>query len=214
MEETLQEIKASFQNLPSHIRDVISHAAWKPRIEELALKYSLTEEQKNALTTEVLLILVAIVPEDELAENIKNELAVSSILAEQLSEEIGERIFSWIQKLYTEKEKSLLTQNTSHSQENTLDIPPPNLPGEVIEEEENEFVAKPTPIQDQVKDFFAPKEVEVPVVAAAPSSFIRPIETPLEEPAPQKPQSFISQKLSQPTAPQKYTADPYREPIE
>jgi len=217
MEEVLKELKESLKDLPSHIREVVTHAPWQDRIEELALKYSLTEEQKTALFTEVLLVLTAIAPEEELAESIESELQVSGILAEQLTEEIGERIFSWIQRLYTEKE-NVTTKSTSL--ENALDIPPVNLPSEVMEEEFG--VVKSVPLQDQVNDFFAPAQM----MEQAPEPPVKPepvyIPQVPEMSTVSQPQSFIANKLTQPTVfaqqeekpPVKYTADPYREPIE
>lgn len=231
MEEALQEIKESLGTLPSHIREVVTQTQWEPKIEELALKYSLTEGQKKALFTEVLLVLVAINPEEDLMENIENEVGVSGILAEQLTEEVGERIFTWIHKLYTEKEKNIKEQPLKESTLNTLDIPPPNLPGEVVEESAEEkvpVVVSTTPtatlLRDEVKDFFAqptqqenltPQETPVP----QQPTFTPPIEQPF---VPQSPRSFITQKLTQPSTlstppvdiPKTYSVDPYREPLD
>lgn len=207
MENEEQIIKDVYKTLSDDVKNIISSSEWLKRVREIGQKYSLTEEQINSLGYEILFTFLELQSPDLLNETIEEELDISSILAEQIVEEVEERIFAWAMKKIEPKEVGSA---------NTLDIPPPNLPGEVIGEEggENDFIVKPTPIQDQVKDFFTPKATEEPVVAAAPSSLIRPIETPIEEPTPQRPQSFISQKLSQPTAPQKYTADPYREPLE
>lgn len=215
------DIKEYLEKLPPVVQKSIGSSEWKRKILDIGNKYSLQEDQIENLEVEALLVAIGVESDQEMIENIKRELDISDILAEQLTEDVNQRIYKWIYKQWspeeTKTEEGIAEQNTIKPESNSihpLDIPPPNLPGEVIAEEENEFVGKPTPIQDQVKDFFAPKVVEEPVAAAAPSSFIRPIRTPIEESTPQKPQSFISQKLSQPTTPQKYTADPYREPIE
>lgn len=225
MEEALQEIKESLKTLPSHIREVVTQTKWAPKIDELALKYSLTDDQKRALFTEVLLVLVAINPEEDIVENIENELGVSGILAEQLAEEVGERIFSWIYKLYTEKENAMhQTKN-----QNSLDIPPPNLPGEIIEEEISQ-PTQPEPLfahadtqthEEAVKEFFTtPKEdmVKAEKPLETPPSFTPAMEKPF---VPQTPRSFIAQKLSQPSTlatppntPKTYPVDPYREPLD
>lgn len=213
MEEALNEIRESLQTLPSHIREVITHTPWKPKITEIALKYSLTEEQEKSLFMEVLLVLVAILPEEELAENIENELGVSGILAEQLTEEIRDRIFLWIQKLYTEKEKVLVKKITSNTEGNILDIPPPNLPGEIIGEEESPtntqevtletpqeqapaYISTPeaalvtppvqphTSLQEQAKDFFAPQTPQAsPTFSFQPN----PPQQPISSTAPRTP---------------------------
>jgi len=218
MEETLQEIKTSFHTLPSHIRDAIVRVDWVTKIEELALKYSLNDAQKNGLITEVLLVLTAITPEEELAENIKNELEVSSILAEQITEEIGERIFSWIQKLYTPKENDILKQPVPHTETNTLDIPPINLPGEVIEESTPDTLISTEYAQDTAHSSMTNRPEEQPYIPLK-NQDDRPT-TQLQD-TPRR-QSFISNKLNQPTnqttsnqdIAKKYTIDPYREPIE
>ncbi|MEY4602233.1 MAG: hypothetical protein RL292_174 [Candidatus Parcubacteria bacterium] len=217
------DIQIYLQNLPPTIQKCIGSAEWKVKIVEIGKKYSLQPAQISNLEMETLLVAIGVESDQEMVENIKSELDISDILAEQLAEDVNQRIYKWIYKQLSsavaseEKDVETNQHDLEINEVNALDVPPPNLPGEVmgeVEEKRNEFVVKPMPIQDQVKDFFAPKEVEVPVVTAAPNSFIRPMETPPEKPIPQKPQSFISQKLSQPTAPQKYTADPYREPIE
>ncbi len=221
MEEALQEIKESLKTLPSHIREVVTQTNWEPKIEELALKYSLTNEQKRALFIEVLLVLVAINPEEEIVENIENELGVSTILAEQLAEEVGERVFSWIYKLYTEKAEQHTHNGAPKQPINTLDTPPPNLPGEIIEDlplppvDQEPLFAKTQqrPLRDTVADFFAkPEPIETPV--------IEPTSLPKPESA-NTTSTFISKKLSQPSTistpsrtPQSYTVDPYREPVE
>ncbi len=221
MEEALQEIKESLKTLPSHIREVVTQTNWEPKIEELALKYSLTNEQKCALFIEVLLVLVAINPEEEIVENIENELGVSTILAEQLAEEVGERVFSWIYKLYTEKAEQPTRNIASKPPINTLDTPPPNLPGEIIEDhplppvDSEPLFAKTQqrPLRDTVADFFAkPETIETTVT--------EPTTLPKPEPTNTTP-TFISKKLSQPSTistqartPQSYTVDPYREPVE
>jgi hypothetical protein len=225
MQEALKELKISLETLPSHIRDVVVHTSWEAKIKELALKYSLTEEQESLLFTEVLLVLTAVSSEEELAENIENELGVSGILAEQLAEEIGQRIFSWIQRLYTEKEKSLTTE----AEKENLDIPPINLPGEVIEESPSSWLPSskeksPSILQDQVNSFFAPTPATEPAIEVKPEPISIP-QTPITPPVqtPPQPQSFIANKLTQPIKiepkapieiPKTYSVDPYREPIE
>lgn len=197
MENEEQIIKDAYKTLSGDVKNIISSSEWLKRVREIGQKYSLTVEQIDSLGYEILFTFLNLQSPDLLNETIEEELDISSILAEQIVEEIEERIFAWAMKKIEPKEVESI---------NALDIPPPNLPGEVIreEEEESEFRVKSTPLQDQVKDFFTP----------APRNPIQPIEVPIEEPVPQKPQSFIAQKLTQPTAPQKYTADPYREPFE
>lgn len=226
MEEITQALKESLKDLPSHIREVIIHTPWQEKVDELALKYSLTEEQKSALFTEVLLVLTATTSEENLLENIKNEVGVSNILAEQLTEEIGDRIFSWVQKIYTEKEKMA---SESTFLENTLDIPPPNLPSEDLAEEAPVLWTKQEPLaqlqetthtilEEQVTPPTPPQHQETYSFKADITPKPEP-DTVITPPTPRT--SFIENKLSQPVKPaspvappQSYVSDPYREPLE
>lgn len=215
------DIKEYLEKLPLAVQKSIGSSEWKQKILDIGNKYSLQEDQIENLEVETLLVAIGVESDQEMIENIKRELDISDILAEQLVEDVNQRIYKWIYKQWSPEETKIKesiegpsTIRLESDPINTLDIPPVNLPGEVIEEE---FKVKSVPIQDQVKDFFAPavSNMQEPVITpVVPSNPIHPIELPIEEPVPQKPQSFISQKLSQPTAPQKYTADPYREPIE
>ncbi|MHB1316599.1 MAG: hypothetical protein ACYCZW_01945 [Minisyncoccota bacterium] len=244
MDNLSYEIKKAFNELPLEIRELIKHSSWESKLREISLKYSLTENQTDTLSFEVLLVLLAISSEEDLSENIKTELGVSGILAEQLTEEINQRIFSWIEKQYSEKENKHI---------NSLDIPPVNLPGEVVEdipesmteytEKNNEIIEEkyiapentndtienlqtpePVLLRDEVTDFFAPTQTvqEKPQINI-PSLETQTVPENLVPPIKQTAPSFISNKLTQSTNPQintnqqipkKYNVDPYREPIE
>lgn len=221
LNKEIESIIEFTKNIPEEIRKIIISTEWLKRVKELRAKYSLTEEQTAALIIEILLIIAEITSPEDLAQNIENEADVSQILAEQLAEEVGERIFSWIHKLYTEKDpQHSPTLSLTQQPVNTLDIPPSNLPGEVIGDEESGSIPSPEPLfaktqqrplRDTVADFFAkPETTEAPLVEP----------TPAPKPEPTTPPSFISKKLSQPSTaptqprtPQSYTVDPYREPL-
>ena len=227
------DIQIYLQNLPPVVQKCIGSAEWKVKIMEIGKKYSLQPAQINNLEMETLLVSIGVESDQEMMENVKKELDISDILAEQLVEDVNQRIYKWIYKQWspeeTKTEDGIAEQNTIKPESNSihpLDIPPPNLPGEVIEESSNSWIPKTVPaapekthsiLQDQVNNFFAPAATVVePKVEMRSEPTVIP-QSPFITPAvqnPSKPQSFISQKLSQPTAPQKYTADPYREPIE
>ena len=217
MENEEQIIKDAYKTLSDDVKNIIGSSEWLKRVREIGQKYSLTIEQIDSLGYEILFTFLNLQSPDLLNETIEEELDISSILAEQIVEEIEERIFAWAMKKIEPKQIEDV---------NTLDIPPVNLPGEVIEESTNSWMPKTVPttpekthsmLQDQVNSFFAPASA-----AAEPKVEMRPEPTVIPKASfippvvqtPPRPQSFISQKLSQPTAPQKYTADPYREPIE
>ncbi len=214
------DIKEYLEKLPPAVQKSIKSSEWKQKILDIGNKYSLQPDQIDNLEVEALLVAIGVESDEEMILNIERELDISEVLAEQLTEDVNQRVYKWIYKQLSSEptlqekvpEPNIPEKEPEHA--NTLDVPPANLPGEVIEDE---IKVKPVAIQDQVKDFFAPGPTIVSETAGAPfvpSSPIHPIEAPIEEPVPQKPQSFIAQKLAQPTAPQKYSADPYREPIE
>lgn len=221
------DIQAYLQNLPPVVQKCIGSAEWKVKIMEIGKKYSLQPAQIKNLEMETLLVALGIESDQEMIENIKRELDISDILAEQLTEDVNQRIYKWIYRQWspeeTKIEESAEGLSATKPESNSIhpfDVPPVNLPGEVIGDalEEEPAEKSHSLLRDQVNDFFAPpttSSIQEPVnTPVAPSGIIRPIETPLEEPVPQKPQSFIAQKLAELTAPQKYTTDPYREPLE
>ncbi len=211
MENEEQILKDAYKALPYDIKSIIGSSEWLKRVKEIAQKYSLSEDQINSLGYEILFTFLNLQSPDLLTETIREELDISNILAEQITQEIEERIFSWAMKKITPKEPGVT---------NTLDIPPSNLPGEVIGDEESASIPSPEPLfaktqqrplRDTVADFFAkPETTEAPLVEP----------TPAPKPEPTTPPSFISKKLSQPSTaptqprtPQSYTVDPYREPL-
>lgn len=193
MQTEEQIIKEAYRKVSDDVKHIIASSEWMKRVKEIGQKYSLTDTQIDALGYEVLFVFLNIQEAELLNETIEEELEISSILAEQIRDEIEERIFSWAVKKIEQK-------NSQPNTTNSLDIPPPNLPGEIIgeesvPEEKSIFTFKTTPTQQPTQ--------------------------PNQQTPPQKP-SFISQKLSQPTnpttpnqdIPKTYTIDPYREPIE
>lgn len=220
------------KKVPESTRKLLGATEWLRRIKEFSSKYSLTEEQTITLIVEILLVLAEATGSEDLAENIEEEVGVSQILAEQLAEETEERIFKWIkQEPVVKVGDATHTIITEHA--NSLDIPPVNLPGEVIEESSNSWIPNAVPatpeknhsiLQDQVNSFFTPAAT-VAKVEMRPEPTVIP-KTSFVPPAiqtPPKPQSFITNKLTQPTQPQQaapietpkiYTTDPYREPLE
>jgi len=187
---------------------------WVDKVSEISLKYSLTKENTNALISEVLLVLLDLEEGSNLVHNLQHEAGISEVLAEQLTEDINDRILNI-------PEKVLQTPPPEEPQETldkkSLDIPPPNLPGEMIGEES--VVPAPTLEQTSVPEIqvIPPqtlKDTRILTSQAGPT----PQTTPTEAPKP----SFIASKLTQttkptqplPEIPKTYTIDPYREPIE
>ena len=171
---------------------------------------------------EVLFTFLNLQSSDLLNETIEEELDISTILAEQIVEEIEERIFAWAMKKIEQRQEPEI---------NTLDVPPQNLPGEEIVEASKETPIQTTsepmiekvavPPRNDVKDFFAP--TPMPIEGETESRPITPKPIPVITPPPVFKPSFIANKLTQATKlapttpieiPKTYTTDPYREPLE
>lgn len=206
------DIQTYLQKLPPVVQKCITSTEWETKISDIGKKYSLTTTQTTDLEMEILLVALGIESDEDMVENIKNQLSISETLAEQLTEDANERIYQWIyKKLNNEKEVSETLDKKS------LDIPPPNLPGEMIGEES--VIPAPTLEQTLVPEIHVIppqplKDTHILTSQAGPT----PQTTPTEAPKP----SFIASKLTQttkpiqplPEIPKTYTIDPYREPIE
>lgn len=227
--------------LPREIKDLIcSSSTWIVRGKEIALKYSLNNVQTGTLINTIFFVLTGIDIGDKLADTLSSKLDVSSLLGEQIYEDMEGRIFKYNIESLQKKNGGIEKKNAF---QNTLDIPPANLPGEIIENENNEQQnTEPTPSREmsfagtpQTPFASAQNAQTNPSTLYTPEnkpvfSFKASSSEPLIKPAPQTPSpqtptqkpSFISSKLSQPTrpqtppseAPKTYTVDPYREPIE
>lgn len=206
MDEYNKLIEECTNNLPDDSRVVLKSTDWKKILLEIANKYSLKNEQYLKLEELVLFVLLAIEDENDLKQNIENEVLVSSILAEELKNEISDRIFSLIIKRFEdlqEKDKRMedgdeneaddsemiesvyipIPENTNQKYDN-LDIPPINLPTE--ENIPDDFV------NNKLNQVVISKKEDIPEIKPAVD----------QKPIPQNP--IIKS----------YTADPYREPVE
>jgi hypothetical protein len=215
--------------VPRDIKDLIcTSSVWMVRGNEIALKYSLNNLQTNTLINTIFFILVGVEPGTKLGDILRSKLDVSSLLGEQIYDDVEARIFKYniesLQKKNNGFEKKNILQNT-------LDIPPANLPGEIIENNEQQNIesvppahTQPTPSREisfagaPQTPFNSTQDVQTnPSTLYAPEnkaafSFKTPSSEPLIEPAtqaqtpsPQTPTqkpSFISNKLSQSTKPQ------------
>lgn len=96
MDESEKIIKEYFDNLPESFRRAILAVDWQRKINELGQKYSLSETQISDLSYEVLFVLVGIEDDQNLSGNIQNKLAVSSILSDEITAELEEKVFGAI----------------------------------------------------------------------------------------------------------------------
>ena len=197
-------INQYLNDLPEKIRKVLLSIKWQQTIGQISTKYSLTEEQKNSLIRELWMIFVGAEKPDDLPNNIKNEVGVSLILANQLSEEINKSIFNLLVKKVDEfdQQKNVNTVENKNNDfiHNSLDVPPNNLPTEDQMDENIEKIENNPVILDNEKN---PK-----------------ITINIDDESKNKPFDFNS-KLNEVTKSSKETDipnvsshDPHREPIE
>jgi hypothetical protein len=235
MDESIREIQKYIDNLIPVLKTAVLSPEWRKRVKEIGQKYTLTPDQISSLEYEVLFVLIGMEPEEDLVANIQKEVSVSSIIAEQISEDVSTRIFQYILKMVESKNEvkdtvSTPTTQTPHSTpllseiENMADesnqtphqkevAPPMNLPGA---EEENGSTNNELRITSQI-------EKNIPNSTVIHNSNFELRTTP----------SFANTKLnSTVTSTQQtvvkrdvvaetptpivhgYTADPYREAIE
>jgi hypothetical protein len=226
------------ENIPKEIKELISEGVWQERIEEIAKKYSLNETQTETLTDNVLFVITGIDPIDKFLETLSQELGISKILADQLTDDLEKRVFEYVLKKIeknTEKTEDKITEKkTTPSPVSIIpEIRPENLP--------TKQEAPKTPVQPifgskpgvsaPVKTTLTQEPIQRPVsvprftaipmeeehaIPPQPQKTPEPIINPsIIKPAQQVPPSPMKPSISETTKPEnKYAVDPYREPIE
>ena len=235
MDQSNTELKKYFDELPKVVQTAIVSNEWQKRIDEIAVKYALSQEQNSSLGLEILLVVIGMEPEEDLIANIQQELSVSNILASQITEEVNNRIFQYIGKLAKEKQTEqpkpqpqkqrsdllskieTMANNIPSSEEIKVEkhqihtAPPPiNLPSE--ESSETEMEDKGYEIKEEkIKNIIVnDNHQNIPPVSNIVSqpSFI---DTKLNTVVKSEQQKVV---LQEKPIQKSYTADPYREPLE
>lgn len=223
----IEHVVTFLKQSPQLIQKSVLSSGWSDKVNEVGLKYSLTPNQIQILISEVLLVIMELENREHLVENLEHTLNISTILAEQLTEEISTRIL----KLTEKNTKQLAEPETPTPHASyTPGEPPANLPGEIIENENNEQQnteptppTQPTPsremsfagtpqtpfasaqsVQTNPSTLYTPENKPVFSFKASSSEpLIKPAtQTPPPPQTPTQKPSFISSKLSQPTRPQ------------
>lgn len=107
MTEETSIIQEYFSKLPEYIQDSIISDVWNKKIADIVKRYSLTQSQSVSLQYEITFVVVGMESGGDLVSNIKNELGVSLLLAEQISKDIEKELLSWldnVQEANTKKE--------------------------------------------------------------------------------------------------------------
>ncbi len=206
----LKEIGETIKNndVLSEKQDLILKNMWGKRVDEIAEKYSLNEEQTKNLTKNVLFVLFNPEEQEKFLEKTTSELRISKLLAEQITEDLKTRIFEPALKV---------AQNQSETiPELRPEITPLVEPGEKVR-------VRPVPVgfTDNTPKPVPKPQIPGPELVQRPVSVPRYTAVPMEE----NDATGVSQKTTVPTgAPKtpepvpepvkKYTVDPYREPLD
>lgn len=204
--------------LPEKVREVVKATNIAKEIEHLREKYSLMLDQISSLELETMLVMIGLEPTEDFVENIQKNVGIKDVeKATDIAEDINTLIFDKIRQVMMEE-----NEETPEKKEEVLSK------DSILAEIED-----PTPT-------FQPKTSSTPVnVEKIPENFpaikvSQALENYIPPSLPVK--SIVEQKLSEPTrippqqievslkklpeinsqtisSPQKYTSDPYKEPI-
>jgi hypothetical protein len=214
MNPEIDIIEEYFSKLPDVVQDCVTSKEWQRRIAEIVTKYSLNSKQVANLQYEIIFVVLGIEPEQDLSENIKNEVGVSGLLAEQLAEDVKERLLSWVDRIYNTNEQT--TENKKEKE--SVDVEIPEIRPEITPMTESGEIAHDVPHQEITQN---------EPTGETPSQNQQPTPEPVQRPIPVPrftgtPEEKEEVKPIEPTklpeqAPQpdkNYTVDPYREPLE
>jgi hypothetical protein len=232
MNEFDLKINEYLQELPEKTRSVILSSRWQSTANQIAKKYSLTNEQTEILIQQIWIFLIGGGDIENMTNELKDELGLSQLLAGEIYTEIEERIFKTIiNKLNETEEKKEATKETVFEVENPSDIPPDNLPTGEIDLDDEDFDIKEEGEQKNQPEDTGTNENTKNQIHNSITEF--KVETPQEiqtEPVPQIPtppkqetksidfnskfDTVVKQTDTENRPTKSYVSDPYREPIE
>jgi hypothetical protein len=88
-----KKINEYFEKIPQEIKDFIYGSNWEQKTKEIAIKYSLNSDQTEYLLDCVFYTLIGLDNIKDLAESLKDDLALSDVISEQITDDLGKRIF-------------------------------------------------------------------------------------------------------------------------
>ncbi len=191
------------KNLPKSVQNIVYNSDWEKKTVEIGKKYGLSDEQIDIIANYVVLVLVGLEKPEEFLSKIVSDLNISRLLAEQIVEDLENRVFDYALK-QIEGDNKVSDRTVSNerlmSAGTQLELKPDNLP--VVEVNEPlRVIPVPKPVfQNEVLD----KQIPIGVPRYAETTkpnFINPV---------------IEKKINAITsspAPVKYEKDPYREPL-
>lgn len=107
-EKLKQTIKEELIKLPQEMQESINAVDWVTIAEQIGKKYLLTDSEINDFQVETLLVLAGIQSGGAYAQNIENEVGTSKEMAEKMSDEADQKIFTPIYNTLEENVKKNL----------------------------------------------------------------------------------------------------------
>ena len=128
-----QKITEYFQKLPKEAQDVFSSMGWMRTLEEIILKYNLSDKQTEALGTETMLLLLGIIHNEEYKKIIKGEMGLNEDISNNIIAEVEEKILKTIKGLLSETFESNAISLVEESLVGTTELDPlfSTMPDEV-----------------------------------------------------------------------------------
>lgn len=193
MSEFEQEIKKLVDELPPESRRVVLSGKWEKILREISLKYNLSDTLYQIVSDEIWIVLVGGGDVDLFNESLLESGQFSDILANEISEEVRNRIFIPIIK---ELEKT----QAQNEEENGLDEDWPTTYHIDINEENTEKTSPPEnlPVSEEDSDW------QQPVRSDFDEQKLNDVFDIKGEEMQTKPETPKTQ----------YQNDPYREPLE
>ena len=225
---TDNEIKEYLSGLPKPVLELLQDDVWSKRVDEIASKYSLNEEQTDTLKNLVLFVLIGAEDPDTFEESLEKEVGISSLIGKQMVDELDARVFKYAfdfidkQGGFGQPVAAPVAAKSNfdvlEKQKEEVEIPPRILPMVESKEQrekvmaENRYVGA-APAKTAPAPANLPKAPAEPVGKIQEGTFIgadfvqKPISVPRfsaatpSAPVPEvKPQNIIDQKLSSATS--------------
>lgn len=218
-----QQIEERIAELPEDIQAAIASSDVDEKIRLIGQAHNLHIDQMEALNDEIMMGMLGFINLDDLPHGIEERVRVTSQEAQAITDAANQEIFHSIResmKAWAARKHSDAASAPAH----TAPVPPP-IPSVVMPSSPKPLVPVPAPIAP------APAPVPTPIaVAPAPSTppapahnlvaadailsekkVAPPATPPTTTPVAPAPSPTVQ---TDPTQPQNYKADPYREPVE
>jgi hypothetical protein len=195
-----ENINKYISTLPKPLQNFLSSNNLEERVLEIAKKYSLNAEQSESLLNNVFLMVVGVIKTDNITELIVSDLNTSRLLAEQIVQDLENRVFDYaLKQIEKENVSSVDTKEKIMSSSTQLELKPDNLP--VVE------INEPLKVNPVPKPVFQNEALDKQVIGV-PRYTESPRTAPVINP-------IVEKKINNLTSatPIKYEKDPYREPL-